>query len=31
MCSKRLVAAIPLWLPHYETSFGVLDESIRSG
>ena len=30
MCSKRLVAAMPLWLPHYETRFGTLDESIRS-
>lgn len=29
MCSKRLVAAMPLWLPHYETRFGVLDESLR--
>jgi hypothetical protein len=27
MCSKRLVAAMPLWLPHYEVSFGVLEES----
>src|SRR4030065_448066 len=30
MCSKRLVAAMPLWLPHYETRFGTLDESTRS-
>ena len=24
MCGKRLVAAIPLWLPHDETQYGVL-------
>lgn len=30
MCSRRLVAAMPLWLPHYEVSFGVLDESVKS-
>jgi hypothetical protein len=30
MCSKRLVAAMPLWLPHYEVSFGVLEESVKS-
>lgn len=30
MCSKRLVAAMPLWLPHYEVRFGALDESTRS-
>jgi hypothetical protein len=30
MCSKRLVVAMPLWLPHYETRFGALDEPIRA-
>lgn len=30
MCSKRLVAAMPLWLPHYEVSFGMLEESVKS-
>jgi hypothetical protein len=30
MCSKRLVAALPLWLPHYEVRFDTLDESTRS-
>jgi hypothetical protein len=30
MCSKRLVVAMPLWLPHYEVRFGVLDESTRA-
>jgi hypothetical protein len=29
MCSKRLVAAVPLWLPHNETCFGALDEWTR--
>lgn len=28
-CGKRLKAAIPLWLPHYETQYGALAESIR--
>lgn len=26
MCSKRLIAAIPLWLPHYERHFGKLPD-----
>jgi hypothetical protein len=30
MCSKRLVATMPLWLPHYEVSFGALEESVKS-
>ena len=30
MCSKRLVVAIPLWLPHYEASFGALGEPVRA-
>jgi hypothetical protein len=30
MCGKRLVAAIPLWLPHYETQYGALESLIRS-
>lgn len=29
LCGKRLKAAIPFWLPHYEEAFGSLDESIR--
>ena len=29
LCSKRLKAALPLWLPHYETSFHPLSR-IRS-
>jgi hypothetical protein len=29
-CGKRLKAAIPLWLPHYEEQFGRLDEEIRN-
>jgi hypothetical protein len=30
MCSKRLAAAMPLWLPHYEVRFGALEESTRA-
>lgn len=30
MASKRLVAALPLWLPHYERIHGVLSEETRS-
>ena len=30
MCSKRLVVALPLWLPHYEMRFGTLDDLTRS-
>ncbi len=26
-CAASAVAAMPLWLPHYEMRFGVLDES----
>lgn len=29
MCSKRLQAAIPLWLPHYEHKYGVLPDETR--
>ena len=29
-CGKRLKAAIPLWLPHYETHFGALEAAIRN-
>ena len=29
MASKRLVAAVPLWLPHYETTHGALSEQTR--
>ena len=28
-CGKRLKAAIPLWLPHYEAEFGALPEALR--
>lgn len=30
MCSKKLKAAIPLWLPHYETEHGPLESSVRA-
>ncbi len=30
MCGKRLVAAIPEWLPHYERTFHTLSKSIRN-
>ena len=29
-CGKRLKAIIPLWLPHYETQYGTLVESVRT-
>jgi len=29
MCSKRLKAALPLWLPHYERKYGALPEATR--
>jgi hypothetical protein len=29
MCGKRLKAAIPLWLPAYEETFGALELSIK--
>jgi hypothetical protein len=29
LCSKRLKAALPLWLPFYEQEHGVLPESVR--
>jgi hypothetical protein len=29
MCSKRLKAALPLWLPFYEQKQGALPESVR--
>jgi len=28
-CGRRLKAAIPLWLPHYESRQGVLEEPLR--
>lgn len=28
-CGKRLKAAMPLWLPHYEREKGVLEEEVR--
>ena len=30
LCGKRLKAAIPLWLPHYENQFGALPENVRA-
>jgi hypothetical protein len=30
ICSRRLLAVIPLWLPFYEQSFGALDADVRS-
>jgi hypothetical protein len=29
LCSKRLKAALPLWLPFYEQEHGVLEEPVR--
>jgi hypothetical protein len=29
-CGKRLVALLPLWLPHYEREYGALNASTRS-
>jgi hypothetical protein len=29
MCSKRLKAVLPQWIPHYEEENGMLDDSIR--
>jgi hypothetical protein len=30
MCSKRLKAALPLWLPFYEQKHGALSDAVRS-
>jgi len=30
MCSKKLKAAILLWLPHYEQEYGALPESVKT-
>lgn len=30
LCSKRLRAALPLWLPHYEASFSPLSDEVRA-
>lgn len=30
MCSKKLKAVLPLWLPHYETTYGKLEQSIKN-
>lgn len=30
LCGKRLKAAIPLWLPHYEDQYGVLADTVRA-
>jgi hypothetical protein len=29
-CSSRLVGMVSLWLPDYENSYGVLDETVKS-
>ena len=29
MCGKRLKAAIPIWLPFYESAFGELNSSLK--
>jgi hypothetical protein len=31
LCGKRLKAALPLWLPHYEAGYGSLPAEIGSG
>ena len=31
LCGKRLKAALPLWVPHYETAYGPLPPEARSG
>ncbi|AWN75219.1 DDE-type integrase/transposase/recombinase [Legionella anisa] len=28
LCGRRLKTALPLWLPHYEKTYGALDKSI---
>lgn len=30
LCGKRLKAALPLWLPHYEAHYGAVAASVRS-
>ena len=30
MCSKKLQAAIPLWLPFYEQEYGALDAAVKT-
>ena len=30
MCSKRLNAALPLWLPHYECTYGKLAQPLKA-
>lgn len=29
-CGKRLKAAVPLWLPHYERRYGALEDGVRA-
>lgn len=29
LCGKRLKAALPLWLPHYEATYGALSDDLR--
>ena len=29
MCSDRLKAALPIWLPYYETAYGALEPGIK--
>jgi hypothetical protein len=30
LCGKRLKAALPIWLPHYEDQYGALADSVRA-
>jgi len=30
LCGKRLKAVMPIWLPHYESEYGSLPESVRT-
>ena len=30
MCSKKLKAAVPLWLPFYEQEYGRIDDRIKT-
>ncbi|MBD9359224.1 hypothetical protein [Methylomonas fluvii] len=30
LCGKRLKAAIPRWLPHYEDQYGILADNVRA-
>lgn len=30
MCSKKLKAALPLWIPHYEAEYGPLEPAVKA-